>query len=141
MKYSRTMLLLVASLLLFGCGKAPVSLTPANLAGLYKGTYSNGATESFIFKPDGTFSQTLTQSNQVVYSNEGRWEIATNYSDSILLHSVLLAVDVSKINQGRPQRVDVYSAHWNRRVPGIVFSDEEHFWVNKQDAGTAQQHP
>jgi len=135
------MFLLVASLLLSGCGKAPLNLTPANLAGLYKGTYSNGATESFTFKPDGTFIQILTQSNQVVYSNEGQWEIATNYSDSILLHSVLLALDVSKINQGRPQRLEVYSAHWNRRVPGIVFSEEEHFWVNKQDAGPAQPHP
>jgi hypothetical protein len=139
MRSSRTMLMLaVASLFLAGCGRAPVPLTPANLVGSYKGTYSIGASETFVFRPDGTFSQTLTQSNQVVYSNEGQWEITTNHSDSVLLHSVLLAVDVSNINQGRPQRVDIYAAHWNRRVPGIVFSEEEHFWVDKQAPRPAQ---
>jgi hypothetical protein len=135
------MFLLVMSLLLFGCGKAPVSLTPANLVGRYKGTYSNGTTESFVFRPDGTFTQTLTRSNLVLYSNEGRWGIATNYSDSIKLHNVFLAVDVWKLNRGKPNKVEFYDAHWTSKSPGIVFSDEEHFWVDKQDAGTAQQHP
>lgn len=125
--------MLTVALLLSGCGRV-VSLSPANLVGVYKGTYSTGATESFLFKPDGTFVQTLTLSNQVVYSNEGRWEIATNYSGSILLHNVLLAVDVSNINQGKAQRLDVYSVHWNPRVPGIVFSDEQHFWATKTDS-------
>jgi hypothetical protein len=120
--------------LLAGCDKV-VELSPTTLPGTYIGNYENGKTEVFNFKSDGTFSQSLSSSNKVIYVNEGRWEIDTQtntFLRTITLHNVYLAVDVWNLSNGKPRKVDSFHVTWSPHGPGITFSDEEHFWADKQ---------
>jgi len=129
----RTSVLLCASILV-GCDKR-VELSSETLRGTYIGTYENGRTEIFVIKSDGTFSQSLSQSNNVLYTNQGRWEIDTQtntFLRTITFRNVYLAVDVWNLNKGKPRKVDWFHAFWSPHGPGITFSDEEHFWVDKQ---------
>ena len=114
----------------FGCDNKPVeSLSPKSIAGSYVGKYENGSKESFLIKTNGTFSQILLSSGKIVYSNEGRWEV--NQGDVILIN-VFLGVDVWNLHAGKPAKVDSFRAHWNSYGPAIVFSEDEHYWVEKQ---------
>jgi hypothetical protein len=118
------------SVFLTACtANSPISLSPETLVGIYKGVYSRGPIESFIFETNGTFKQSLIVSNRVLYTNEGHWQIKEGY---VGLSNVVLGLDVWKLNGGKPKRVEFYEAHWNPRGPTIVFSDEEHYWVTKQ---------
>jgi hypothetical protein len=138
----RSLAILFLICFLTGCDKR-VELSSATLPGTYKGNYDNGKTEVFVFKPDGTFSQSLSSSNKVVYTNQGCWEIDAQTSDvlrTITLHNIYLAVDVWNLHQGQPWKVDLYHASWNPYLPSIGFSDEENFWVIKQPENPTQNH-
>jgi hypothetical protein len=127
---ARAVILTLITGLLFGCDKKPVeSLSPATVVGSYAGQYENGSTESFAIRLDGTFSQSLSNGGSVVYFNEGRWQL--NQTD-VILSNVFLGVDVWKLHAGKPAKVDSFRAHWNPHGPAIVFSEDEHYWVEKQ---------
>jgi hypothetical protein len=104
------------------------------IVGSYAGQYENGLVESFTIKSDGTFSQSLSKGSIIVYSSEGRWQV--DQSD-VIFHNIFLAVDVWKLNGGKPVKTDSFRAHWNPHGPAIVFSEDEHYWVEKQSS----QHP
>ena len=132
-------LLLALGLLMAACNeKQPIQLSAGTLCGAYKGIYANGMTEVFVFRPEGTFTQSLTQSNRVLYTNEGQWEISKKRVDSIGLRNVFLAVDVWNLYGGKPAKVKYFHADWNSRWPGIVFSDEEGYWVKKTSGDSAK---
>jgi hypothetical protein len=132
MKFS--ILILFLACLLIGCDKR-VELSSTTLPGTYIGNYENGQTEIFVIKQDGTFSQSLSSSNKIIYTNQGRWEIDTQtntYLRTITFRNVYLAVDVWNLSKGQPRKVDSFDVYWSPHGPGITFSDEEHFWADKQ---------
>jgi len=126
----RILAILISVTLLSGCDNKPdVSLSAASVVGSYIGSYTEGATESFVILADGTFSQSLSVSNQPVYTNSGRWQID---SQNVCFSNIMLAKDVWNLSQGKPRQQDFYRAYWNPYGPMIIFSDEDHFWIEKQ---------
>jgi hypothetical protein len=126
-----TFMIVAVGMLLTGCKEKPVvNLSQATIVGIYKGTYGSGSTESFAIKADGTFTQSLSKNNSLLYSNVGNWHID---QAGIVFQNIYLANDVWHLNQGKPALVDSFRAHWNPRVPTIVFSDEQQFWVVRQN--------
>jgi hypothetical protein len=41
-------------------------------------------------------------------------------------------MDVWNLNKEHPTKTAIFRAFWDPNVPSIVFSDERHFWVDKQ---------
>jgi hypothetical protein len=126
----RAAVLLLICLLNSGCHKkSVVALSAATLPGTYVGKYANGQVETFILNPDRTYFQSLASNGTILYTNQGRWEIN---GGSVVFNNVYLAMDVWNLNKGQPVKTGVFRAFWDSNVPSIVFSDDRHFWVDKQ---------
>ena len=128
MRAFHVLALLIATIGLTGCNNKTVELSPETAIGTYQGAYSNGTKEFFEIKKDGTFTQTLSNGTNIVYSNDGRWHIEKG---DIVFENVFLALDVWNTNHGKPALAQSFRAHWNSRLPSIVFADDENFWVIK----------
>jgi len=97
---------LCAGILLGGCARAE----PADLVGTYVGNYGNGATEVFVIREDGTYSQRLSRAGQVVYENTGTWELDGRVLD---FWDVMIGFQTKDPPDFEPHRVAVLTASWN----------------------------
>jgi hypothetical protein len=120
--------LLIAIIGLNGCNNRTIKLSPETAIGTYHGAYLNGTKELFEIQKDGTFNQTLSNGNSVIYSNDGHWHIEKG---DIVFENVFLAIDIWNTNHGKPALAQSFRAHWNSRLPSIVFADDENFCVVK----------
>ena len=69
-----------------GCEKQP------NAVGTYTGHYANSV-ETLCLSTNGTFSQTLSNSTGIVYSNNGTWSLE---KDDLYFYSFIEAVDLTE---------------------------------------------
>ncbi len=124
------------------CGCSPSSsapLTPQNVVGTFKGGYG-GAAETFVFRPDGTFTQTLSIANKAQYTNDGQWQIKGNQKQ-IELRNVYRAMDLKGKLQQPPTKMYnldglwVSSDQWQR----IIFQIDYDYAIDKLNpVGTAE---
>ena len=134
--YKAAILLLIC-LLNSGCDKkSVVVLSATTLPGTYIGKYANGQVETFIINPDETYFQSLNSGGTILYTNQGRWQIN---GGNVIFRDVYLAMDVWDLNKGQPVRTGMFRAFWDPNVPSIVFSDDRHFWVDKQSGNPAKK--
>jgi hypothetical protein len=97
---------LCAGILLGGCtGEEPV-----DLVGTYVGNYANGATEMFVIREDGTYSQRLSRAGQVVYENTGTWKLEGRI---VGFYEVMIGFQTKDPPDFEPHRVDLLMASWN----------------------------
>jgi len=132
----RAAILLLICLLNSGCHKkSVVALSAATLPGIYTGKYANGQVEIFIINSDETYFQSLTSGGTILYTNQGRWQIN---GGNVVFSDVYLAMDVWNLNKKQPVKTGMFRAFWDPNVPSIVFSDDRHFWVDKQSGNPAK---
>ncbi len=139
MKIHWTLVILFWLFVLTGCEdrRKTIILSSTSLPGVYKGTYKNGQTETFTIKSNGVFSQCLSKDGVVLHTNEGRWKIDKG---DVVFNDVYLAIDVWKYNNGLPFKTTIFRASWDSHVPSIVFSDDQHYWLDKQSEVPIGEH-
>jgi hypothetical protein len=116
LNYCDIMMSRLTALLLFTscmCGCSPTSsapLTPQNVVGSYKGSYG-GATETFVFRADGTFTQVLVFANKPQYTNDGQWQIKGNQTQ-VELRNVYVALDLKGKLRQSPEKMYNMDGLW-----------------------------
>src|SRR5271167_1268071 len=95
------------------CSCTPTSsapLTSQNVVGTFKGSYG-GADETFVFRPDGTFTQILSIASKPQYTNDGRWQIKGNQTQ-VELRNVYVALDLKGKLQQPPEKMYNMDGLW-----------------------------
>lgn len=109
-----------------GCSKAPSSRT---VPGTYHGTYANGL-EIVNIKPDGKFDQVFLRNGTLVYSNSGSWRIDRW---KVVFEPFVEPDGIGDERKTSPRKYDIASGAWHGILPLIIFSDDERYWITKQE--------
>jgi hypothetical protein len=112
--------------LLSGCSKAPSS---KSVPGTYQGSYAKGV-ETVNIKPDGTFDQIFFRNGSLVYSNSGSWRID---GWKVVFEPFVEPDGVGDERKTLPEKYDIASGTWHGILPLIIFSDDERYWIAKQE--------
>jgi hypothetical protein len=123
---------IIFALLLSGCSPtASTPLTPQNVVGTFKGSYG-GAQETFVFRADGTFTQTLTIVNKPAYTNQGQWQIKGNQRQ-IELRNVCRSLDVRGNLKQPPEKMYNMDGLWVSldQQQRIVFDIDHGYAIDK----------
>ncbi len=109
-----------------GCSKAPSSKT---VPGTYQGTYAKGV-ETVHIKRDGTFDQVFLRDGALVYSNSGSWRIDRW---KVVFEPFVEPDGIGDERKTSPKKYDIASGTWHGILPLIIFSDDERYWITKQE--------
>lgn len=118
--------------------EAPPSVKDS-VPGDYVGNYAGG-TEIFIFRKDGTFTQTFQKGKVQIYTNEGKWSVSKNaFSSDIYVHlAPQIQPDYKEERGGRAERFDRGGGTWHVEhdwqgvFEMIIFNDDAEYWITKQ---------
>lgn len=119
-------LLVLCTVFLVACSGKP---SYKEVPGSYSGEYAGGV-ESFVINPDGSFHQEFTRNGTLVYSNSGKWELDGRHVE---FRPFMEPDGVGDIRETAPKKYTYGCGRWHGMMPIIIFSDDERYWITKQE--------